>query len=84
MPANGSALTDFTPNPTNTMKRTLLFILAVSSLTSCQNPANTQKVVTISQIGLDILVAKKVIKPEDAETIKATGQVFIAPAPSGK
>jgi hypothetical protein len=66
------------------MKRTLLSILAVASLTSCQNPADIQKVVTISQIGLDILVAKKVIKPEDAEIIKATGQVFIAPAPSGK
>lgn len=76
---------DFHPKPTtNTMKRTILALLAVASLTSCQNPADTQKVVTISQVGLDILVAKKVIKPEDAELIKATGQVFIAPAPSGK
>lgn len=66
------------------MKRTILALLAVVSLTSCQNPADTQKVVTISQIGLDLLVSKKVIKPEDAELIKATGQVFIAPAPSGK
>jgi hypothetical protein len=66
------------------MKRTLFTLLAVASLTSCQNPADTQKVVTISQIGLDLLIAKKVIKPEDAEIIKATGQVFIAPAPSGK
>lgn len=66
------------------MKRTLLTILVAASLASCQNPADTQKVVTISQIGLDLLVTKKIIKPEDAETIKATGQVFIAPAPSGK
>lgn len=66
------------------MKRTILALLAVASLTSCQNPADTQKVVTISQVGLDILVAKKIIKPEDADLIKTTGQVLIAPAPSGK
>lgn len=66
------------------MKRTILAILAFASLTSCQNPADTQKIVTISQTGLDILVAKKLLKPEDAELIKTTGQVFIAPVPSGK
>jgi hypothetical protein len=66
------------------MKSTLLPLLAVAALTSCTNPADTQKVVTISQIGLDLLVAKNVINPEEAEVIKATGQVIVAPSPSGK
>lgn len=66
------------------MKHTILTILAIASLTGCQNPADTQKVVAISQIGLDILVAKKIIKPEDAELIRTTGQVLITPAPTGK
>lgn len=61
-----------------------LIVLAVASLTGCQNPADTQKVVAISQIGLDLLVSKKVIKPEDAAIIQETGRIIITPAPTGK
>lgn len=64
----------------------LFLIFVGTALTSCQNPA---KAVAISQLGLDILVAKNVLKPEEAAAAKAAGQILITPAapvvePSGK
>ncbi len=68
-------------------------LACASALVSCKNPQDTAKVVAIGQTGLDILVAKKVIKPEDAVLATQVGQILITPAdqapaapitPSGK
>lgn len=81
------------------MKRTLITSLitihalaCAAVLVSCKNPQDTQKLVTIGELGLQTLVAKKVIKPEDADLARQTGQILITPttppsatiAPSGK
>lgn len=74
------------------MKRTLLASLALAlTLPSCSNPQDTAKAVAIGELGLQTLVAKKVIKPEDADLARQTGQILITPtppaapiAPSGK
>ena len=76
------------------MKRTLITVLiaihalaCASVLVSCKNPEQTQKAVAIGELGLQVLVAKKVLKPEDADLARQTGQILItpaAPAPSGK
>jgi hypothetical protein len=55
-------------------------LLLVAALTSCQNPANTQKAVAIGELGLRVLVAKNVLKPEEAELARQTGQILITPA----
>lgn len=59
----------------------LLLIFVGAALTSCQNPADTPKAVAIGQLGLDILVAKKVLKPEEAAAAKTAGQILITPPP---
>jgi len=76
------------------MKRILITLLVTihalacaSVLVSCQTPEQTQKAVAIGELGLQVLVAKKVLKPEDAALARHTGQLLItpaAPAPSGK
>jgi hypothetical protein len=60
----------------------LLLIIAIlcAALTSCKNPANTQKAVAIGELGLDLLVAKKILKPSDADIARQTGQILITPA----
>jgi hypothetical protein len=65
-------------NTTSMLRILLIGILA--ALTSCQNPANTQKAVAIGELGLNLLVAKKVLKPEEAELARQTGQLLITPA----
>jgi hypothetical protein len=64
------------------MKRTLLLITlaALTSLTSCKN-LDTAQAVAIGQTGLDLLVAKKVIKPEEAAAAQKLGQILITPTP---
>ncbi len=56
-------------------------LACASALVSCKNPQDTAKVVAIGQTGLDILVAKKVIKPEDAVLATQVGQILITPTP---
>lgn len=56
-------------------------LACASALVSCKNPQDTAKVVSIGQTGLDILVAKKVIKPEDAVLATQVGQILITPTP---
>jgi uncharacterized membrane protein len=58
----------------------LLLIFVGTALTSCQNPTNTQKAVAIGELGLRVLVAKNVLKPEEAELARQTGQILITPA----
>ena len=58
----------------------LTLTLLCAALTSCQNPADTQKAVAIGELGLDLLVAKKVIQPEEADLARQTGQILITPA----
>jgi hypothetical protein len=58
----------------------ILPLLILAALTSCQNPATTQKAVAIGDLGLRVLVAKKVLKPEDADLARQTGQILITPA----
>lgn len=66
----------------------VLTVAIITALTSCKNPEDTRKVIAIGEKGLDILVAKKVLKPEDADIARQTGQLLITPAatpaPSGK
>lgn len=63
------------------MKLKLLTLtILCAALTSCQNPANTQKAVAIGDLGLDLLVAKKILKPADADIARQTGQILITPA----
>ena len=62
------------------MKRILTLTILCAALTSCQNPADTQKAVAIGELGLQVLVAKNVIKPEEAALARQTGQILITPA----
>ena len=62
------------------MKRILTLTIFCAALTSCQNPADTQKAVAIGELGLQVLVAKNVIKPEEADLARQTGQILITPA----
>lgn len=62
------------------MKLHCSLLLICAALTSCQNPADTQKAVAIGDLGLSVLVAKKVIKPEEADLARQTGQILITPA----
>jgi hypothetical protein len=62
------------------MKRILTLLLITAALTSCKNPADTQKAVAIGELGLQLLVAKNVIKPEAAALARQTGQILITPA----
>ncbi len=78
------------------MKNTLITIATLlvglgsaSCLVSCKSPQDTAKVVAIGELGLQVLVAKKVIKPEDAALALQTGHILITPnpeplTPSGK
>jgi hypothetical protein len=69
------------PMKTNTTSMLRILLIGIlAALTSCQNPANTQKAVAIGELGLNLLVAKKVLKPEDAELARQTGQLLITPA----
>ncbi len=56
-------------------------LACASVLVSCKNPQDTAKAVAIGQTGLDLLVAKKVIKPEDAVLATQVGQILITPTP---
>lgn len=62
------------------MKTKLLLLTLCAALTSCQNPDTTQKAVAIGELGLRVLVAKKILKPEDADLARQTGQILITPA----
>jgi hypothetical protein len=66
-------------NTTTSMLRILL-IGILAALTSCQNPANTQKAVAIGELGLNLLVSKKIITPAAADIARQTGQILITPA----
>jgi hypothetical protein len=57
----------------------ILPLLLIAALASCQNPEATQKAVAIGDLGLRVLVAKKVIKPEEADIARQTGQILITP-----
>lgn len=56
-------------------------LACASVLVSCKNPQDTAKAVAIGQTGLDLLVAHKAIKPEEAEAAKQLGQILITPTP---
>jgi hypothetical protein len=71
-------------NTVITLATILVGLGSAACLVSCKNPQDTAKAVAIGQTGLDILVAKKVIKPEDAESAQKLGQILITPTPSGK
>ena len=58
----------------------LTLTILCAALTSCLNPANTQKAVAIGELGLDLLVAKKILKPAEADIARQTGQILITPA----
>ena len=61
---------------------TLLLLMVLTALIpSCKNLEDTKKLVAIGDLGLQVLVAKQVINPEDADLARQTGQILITPTP---
>lgn len=59
----------------------LLLMVLTALIPSCNNLEDTKKLVAIGDLGLQVLVSKKVIKPEDADLARQTGQILITPTP---